>query len=304
MRVLLTGAAGRQGSVTYRELLDSGHEVVATDVVGHRRLAGLPPIRYRNLLDATVCYELLEGCDAVIHLANHPNLGARFPDQTLYSENVTINGNVFAAACDLGVNRVVFASSIQACHGRIFVQFRGGEPVEPCPSGLPYLPIDGRLPANPSNLYGSSKVASERLLVDLTLVHPELSAVALRFPALTGERTVERIREYGSPRWLRHMMAGECMSYLDQGDAARLMRLLIEEPLPGYRCYLPAAPDNLSGMSAREAIERVYPDVPLKRPIEQIESLVDISEIVEHTGWRPLATSIAEAMAEYLAAKA
>jgi hypothetical protein len=71
------------------------------------------------------------------------------------------------------------------------------------------------------------------------------------------------------------------------GDAAALILAILTSELPGYRCYFPAAPDTLTGESASALIERLYGNVPLRRPREQLRSLVDCGVITQQTGWRP-----------------
>ena len=71
MKVLVTGAAGKLGSLTVSALLRRGHEVRATDA---RYRADLPVrLDVRDLLDEHALYPLLDGMDALVHLANHPN---------------------------------------------------------------------------------------------------------------------------------------------------------------------------------------------------------------------------------------
>ena len=77
MRVLVTGAAGRLGSHTCHHLVAQGHDVVAADSQYRRDLP--VPLRMVDLLDRTAAYGLVEGCQAVVHLANHPDMGRVSP---------------------------------------------------------------------------------------------------------------------------------------------------------------------------------------------------------------------------------
>jgi len=146
MRILLTGAAGWLGSVVCRQLVEQGEEIVAVDVLYR---ADLPvKLHVVNLLDRTAIYPLVEGCQAVVHLANHPNMIRGLMPQTVYAENVTTDANVFQAAMDVGVRHLVFSSSIQVIRGT-----RGGAEDRAKPSCLAYLPADGALPPTCGNLY-------------------------------------------------------------------------------------------------------------------------------------------------------
>ncbi|NIO15170.1 MAG: NAD(P)-dependent oxidoreductase, partial [Xanthomonadales bacterium] len=72
----------------------------------------------------------------MVHLANHPRPG-RLPPQQLYGENVRMNMNVFQAAADVGVEQILYSSSVQAFAGN-----RQHDELDR-PSSLAYLPIDG-----------------------------------------------------------------------------------------------------------------------------------------------------------------
>jgi hypothetical protein len=70
-------------------------------------------------------------------------------------------------------------------------------------------------------------------------------------------------------------------------DAAELVRATLEQQRPGYHQYYPAQTLHVRGFSAAALIREFYPGVPLRRPLEQIEALVDISAITEALGWLP-----------------
>jgi nucleoside-diphosphate-sugar epimerase len=81
---------------------------------------------------------VLNGAEAVVHLANIPAPGRVTPAVT-FTSNVTMNFNVFHAAASLGVNRVVWASR----ENTLGLPF-GGKPRELGAEGLPprYAPVD------------------------------------------------------------------------------------------------------------------------------------------------------------------
>src|SRR3954451_18136308 len=112
MKVLVTGATGQLGTLVCKELSQSGHDVLGTD---QRFAAGLGvPLQLADLRQAHAVYPLLQGCQALVHLGNIPSLGAGPSPQVVLGDNARMNANVFRAAVDLGVRRLVFASSLQA----------------------------------------------------------------------------------------------------------------------------------------------------------------------------------------------
>ena len=85
----------------FKALADGGFDVRATDRTFRRDLPGR--VEVANLLDGPTCYRLLEDCQAVVHLANHPHIFVRRPFQDVYAENVAMDVNVFQAAAELGI---------------------------------------------------------------------------------------------------------------------------------------------------------------------------------------------------------
>jgi nucleoside-diphosphate-sugar epimerase len=272
MKVLVTGAAGKLGSVVCAHLLERGHAVRATD---HKHRADLgTELVLADLRDELAVYPLLESCEAVVHLGNHPNLLAGPSPQRILSDNTSMNANVFRAALDLGVRRIVFASSVQAV-----LKMTNGVRVD-APRSM--------APTNPgANCYGLSKVFAERMLQELSLARPELNATALRFPALVSEQSLDRYTAASMPAPASAFNFGELLGYLMFSDAAELVRLVLENQQPGYHQYYPAQTLEVRGVSVPTLIRDFYPGVPLRRPREEIDALVDLSAIYETLGWAP-----------------
>jgi hypothetical protein len=57
-------------------------------------------------------------------------------------------------------------------------------------------------------------------------------------------------------------------------------------PLTGFHAFLPSV-SQVEGDLVKPAVEKWYARVPLSRPIELIDSLVDHSHLTQATGWRP-----------------
>ena len=269
MKVLVTGATGRLGSVVCKQLVADGHDVLATD---QRFAADLgAKLVLADLRDAHAVYPLLEGQEAVVHLGNIPNLSVGPTAQAVLGDNVTMNANVFRAAVDVGVTRVVFASSLQA-----MIRLDEGAVPEP-PYTVPYFPLDGDAPANPGyNFYGLSKEFGERTLRILAQRQPQLACTSLRFPMLAGDWFLSRVKQPLPPSALNWC---EALTYLRFGDAAALIALVLARQAAGYHQYFPAQAVELAGYTAPATLAEFFPDTPLRRPREQITSLVDLSAL-------------------------
>ncbi len=295
MKVLVTGGGGRLGSGVVRHLTgvaDGSMRVRATDARVRRDLP--VPVEPGDLRDPMAVYRLVEGCDAVVHLGNYPDMVRGMLPQVLFQENATMNANVFQAAVDQGVTRIVFASSIQAMSGDRLGRHVAAGP-EHRRSHLPYLPLDGEVAARPGNAYGLSKQAGESYLQMLERQDPGLSLTAIRFPFLAE---ADRLRAYlerrcgsqdraASDVLFQDMRVDEGFTYLSMEDACGLVEAVLRRAGCGYRTLLPANPQNTLGWPIPKIIETFYEGVPLRAEAGAIPSLVDVSGIERELGWRP-----------------
>jgi len=276
--VLVTGATGKLGTTTCEALLRHGFSVRATD-------QKLPPdfefeTELGDLKDEFFVQRLMRGVSAVVHLGNHPNAFAGPSPQRILAENTQMNANVFHAAIQHGVERIVFASSVQAF---LYTNFDR----RPETFRLPYLPLDSNAPCAPGpNTYGQSKEFAERMLQHLCAAHPRLSATALRFPMLVTEQMIARFESVRtlSQNWFNF---SECASHLTFEDAGELTARIVERGASGYRHYFPALAMRFRGRTPAQLAKQLYPDTPLRVPSEELTELIDISDIERDTGWKP-----------------
>ncbi|MFC4456018.1 NAD(P)-dependent oxidoreductase [Deinococcus sonorensis] len=142
MNLLITGAAGEIGR-TLRDGLRGQAELLLSDV---REMDPAGPGETLRPADLTRLDEVLaavQGADAVIHLGGIPN-EASYP--AIRAVNMDGTFHVLEAARQVGVRRVVFASSIHAVG-----YYPRGEPIGP------------DVPVRPDSYYGVSKVFGEAL---------------------------------------------------------------------------------------------------------------------------------------------
>ncbi|MFC9945989.1 NAD-dependent epimerase/dehydratase family protein [Streptomyces pratensis] len=142
--VLLTGAAGGLGTLMRGLLPAYGYDLRLLDVTP---IEGEPDAVTADLGDKAALREAVRGVDAVIHLAGI-SLESSF-DKILRS-NIEGTYNLYEAAREEGVGRIVFASSNHAI----------GYTPRPL-DGDPLIPVD--TPRRPDTFYGLSKSFGEDL---------------------------------------------------------------------------------------------------------------------------------------------
>lgn len=150
MRILVTGGAGYIGSISVRDLLDAGHEVVVLDTLerGHRAAVDERAVLVQaSVGDLPALDECMRDCDAVLHLAGYADVAESQRDPGKY-----FRGNVSAPLVMLdamvrhGVRAVVFSSTAAVY----------GEPRS--------IPITEDAVLDPVNAYGASKLMFEQCL--------------------------------------------------------------------------------------------------------------------------------------------
>lgn len=107
-RIAITGAAGLVGTGLRAQLLERGYEVLSLDIKPIQETAANEESALVDINDQPEMTRLLQGCDAVVHLAACTT-DAPWPEQVKLSVEGSIS--VFDAARKAGVRRVVYASS-------------------------------------------------------------------------------------------------------------------------------------------------------------------------------------------------
>jgi nucleoside-diphosphate-sugar epimerase len=269
MRVCVTGASGKVGRATVKDLRAHGYEVTAVDLVTVREHSG-PIVVGADLTDATQAAEVLAGMDAVVHIANHPAPDLVPPTRT-FTENVAMNFNVLNGAVTANLSRVVWASS-ETTLGLPF----SDRPPE-------YVPVDEQHYPRSTSAYALSKVVSEAMAVELNR-WSRIPMVALRFS------NVYEVHEYGLLPSLWddvHARDFNLWAYIDVRDAASACRKALEADILGAESVIIAAADTIMNRPTRELLTARFPDVPVRRELGEFETLLSIERARELLGWKP-----------------
>jgi UDP-glucose 4-epimerase len=168
VRVLVSGAGGFIGRHLAVALACARHDVVA--LVRRAR----PAVLDRQTGLRVECADLAHAphlpvgpFDALVHCAAAIPSQVR-DDAELFRINVEGSRRLFEHAALTGADIIIFCSSM-AVYGRVDVDI-----------------VDADTPMHDANAYGRSKLACERLLVDLSRAHAHLRAVSIRLPGVVG----------------------------------------------------------------------------------------------------------------------
>ena len=187
----------------------------------------------------------MRGAEAVVHFAAIPRPTYDVPE-VVFRTNVMSAFNVLEAASALGINRVVYASSVSVLGFPFFEQ----------PFAPDYVPIDEAHPLLPQDAYALSKRIGEEL-ADGFARRGRLSVVSLRFPWIHTPRTfAEQVR----PLWADPAAgASNLWSYIDTRDVAEAVRLALTAEIGGHVACFVAAADSFMPIPSRVLVADHYP---------------------------------------------
>jgi nucleoside-diphosphate-sugar epimerase len=175
-RVLVTGLSGLIGGAVRRRL-EGRYELRGLN----RRPVDGVPCHGADIADLAAIRPAFEGVDVVVHLAALASSQAPWTD--LLHHNIVGTHNVFEAAREAGVRRLIYASS-----GAVVSGWEREEPYASLVAGR-YEGLAGwhmlthETPVRPSQLYGVSKVFGEALARHYADAHA-MSVISLRIGAV------------------------------------------------------------------------------------------------------------------------
>jgi len=168
-KILITGAAGKIGQqITNTLMKQTSYQLRLADInlspLEKFKKSPDHEVTYLDVSSLADCQEACKNIDIVIHLAGDPSPDADFYTSLLES-NIKGSYNIFKAASDNGVTRVIAASSAQTVEG---------------------YPLDFQVtdssPIRPKNMYGVSKCFVEAL-ASYFAYEKQLQSIAIRIGA-------------------------------------------------------------------------------------------------------------------------
>lgn len=244
MHILVTGAAGRIGSMLAQALGDR-HTLSLTDIAVPAAPAHSIPVQRRDLA-VDELHDLCAGVDTIIHLAGHPN--SRDWD-VVERANVKASRRLIEAALATGVRRFLYASSVHVC---------GLHPAD--------VELSEALPYAPDSPYGASKAMVEMQLRYAAARHG-MTALALRICSFRPAP--------GNARELR--------TWISPADTVRYVEAALAADLTGFAtCW--GVSNNRRARVDRSGWDRIgyAPQDDAEDHVEQLSAAgVDISLVSE-----------------------
>ena len=272
MRIALTGATGKLGSVAIRELRAAGHDVTGFDAVG-ARASGFVQVDltdYGQVIDALGGVDRTAPFDAVVHLAAIPAPGLR-TDVATFHNNMPATFNVFWAAARLGIRRIVYASSETVL----------GLPFDVPP---PYIPVDEEYPPRPESVYSIVAELEEQLARELVRWHPDLSVSALRFSNVLVPDDYAGFPDFQDDPMVRKW---NLWGYIDARDGAQAIDRALQHAPAGFEAYIIAAADTVMDRPNADLIAEVFPGVEVRGEPGAHETLLSIDKARRVLGFDP-----------------
>ncbi|MCU1677181.1 MAG: NAD-dependent epimerase/dehydratase [Frankiales bacterium] len=275
-RIVVTGAAGKLGRAVVRDLVEHGDEVVAVDV---RAPAddNAPFVRtdlteYGQVVEALghVDGRVPAPVDAVVHLAAIPAPGLATNSAT-FRNNMLSTYNVFAAAKQLGIRRVVWASSETVL----------GLPFDTPP---PYLPVDEEYAARPESTYSLVKHLEETMAAEFARWDAGSTWIGLRFSNVMDPEDYVHFPSYDEDIQARRW---NLWGYIDARDGAQAVRRALGWDGTGCEVFVIANADTVMSRESAALAADVFPGVPVSRDLGANETLLSIDKARRLLGYEP-----------------
>jgi nucleoside-diphosphate-sugar epimerase len=275
LRVVVTGGSGKLGRAVVDELATQGYDVANVDAAPPRD--GRGAFTRIDLTDFGQVVEAFsridsryESVDAVVHLAAIPGPG-NATNAATFANNVVGSYNVFAAARAAGIRNVVWASSETVL----------GLPFDEPP---PYLPVDEEVPWRPATTYSLGKVLDEEMARQFCRWDPELKMIGLRFSNVMEPADYAQFPTWNDDPAIRRW---NLWSYIDARDGAQAVRRALEHEARGMDIFIIANADTVMSRPNEELVRLAFPDVPIRKPLGEHDTLLSIDKARRILGYEP-----------------
>jgi nucleoside-diphosphate-sugar epimerase len=193
------------------------------------------------------------------------------PDGVTFSVNTLSTYNVFQAAVDLKLKRVVWASS----ETTLGLPFDSPKPH--------FAPIDESHPLYPQSSYSLSKVVGENMAMHFNR-WSGIAFIGLRFSNIMEPHDYARFESWQDKPWMRKW---NLWAYVDARDVAQSCRLGLTADIVGAENFIITSADSVMRTPNRELMAEVFPGVPLKEGTGDHDTLLSVEKARQMLGYTP-----------------
>ncbi len=266
--IVVTGSSGKAGKAIVKDLLERDYKVLGVDMLP--RSGQSFPYLQADLTDLGQAYEILKGASSVIHMANIPAPEIHPPAKT-FVDNTSMNYNIFQAATDLRLERVIWASSETTL----------GLPFDTPPL---YAPVDEEHFPHPESSYALSKVVTEEMAAQFSR-WSGIPFIGLRFSNILNPDIYKAFpetcwKDIKARKW-------NLWGYIDERDVAQICRKSLTAQVSGSNNYIVAANDTVMNRPSRDLMQELFPKVPVRGPLEEYGTLLSNQKAKNELGFNP-----------------
>lgn len=271
MRLAITGCNGSVGKQVVLLSLKRGHSVVGIDIKGPTSLTeGNYMFHEVDLRVYEDTLRVLQGCEGIIHLAAFPNPGDY--GVTAHNSNVVISWNVLRGAAELGITRIVQASSVN-----VLTMVYSKDP------HFEYFPIDEDHPCLPDEPYGLSKVICELQADTIVRRYPAMRIASIRLHWSVPDKTKPRSLPVDKAK-------NDLWGYVKEQSAADAFILAVTQDdgrWSGHEAFFIVAPDTAAEEDSRLLRERFWPKVTITegKDVSGNKGFFDCGKAQRLLGW-------------------
>ncbi|MEX2415203.1 MAG: NAD(P)-dependent oxidoreductase [Paenibacillaceae bacterium] len=251
-RIIVTGGSGKAGKWIVKEFVEKGYEVLNLDwKLPEEPLCQTIIVDLNDLgqvQNALSQYSIRDRktVEAVIHFAAIPQAFI-FPNDVTFKNNVMNTYNILEASANLGIQKVVIASS-ESSYGIVFAsQFFAPN----------FLPIDETHPQLSEDSYGLSKMVNE-ITGEAFHRRTGMQVVSFRLGNILEPQDYPKVREtFATPEERIRIL----WSYIDARDMAVACRLAVEKEGLGAQTLILAADDTSTDIPSEQLVRTYMPEL-------------------------------------------
>jgi len=271
-KVVITGVSGLLGPYVVDHFIEKGYDVLSVDITKPKKSTAR--FMTANLMNLGECYGILQGADAVIHLAAIP-VAYSHPNEVTFQNNVMSTYNILEAAAGLGIKKAVIASS-ESSYGVVFSK----QNLAP-----QYVPIDEEHPQLPEDCYGLSKIVAEET-ANMINRRCGMQVVSFRIGNVITPEMYANFHNFIHDSKPRRTIL---WSYIDARDIAEACRLAIEADDLGSVTLNLAADDTSMDIKSSELMKAEFPEVKdIHVPIDNYHTLLSNEKAKKMLNWQPV----------------